>query len=146
MSLLLQLNQYNIQDVVFLEPTRNKIIQHSNFIKILYSNTLFTMNGIYIYFPLPFHNIQPIQQNKWKYYFNYNQNKTLIKRIQKIESNLLHKVQSTKTPRYICYEQLRSGNFVTNNRVNNPHFILKISGIWETEYTYGLSFKFLNIN
>jgi hypothetical protein len=46
------------------------------------------------------------------------------------------------------YEQLRNGNIKLFNEVNKSFcsFILKISGIWETQFNYGLTYKFIKIN
>ena len=56
-----------------------------------------------------------------------------------------------KIKNYKIYDQLKSGNikfFLENN--NNEiniinYFLLKISGIWETETHYGLTYKFVKI-
>tara|TARA_A100001015_G_scaffold320853_1_gene448816 strand:- start:427 stop:870 length:444 start_codon:yes stop_codon:yes gene_type:complete len=143
-SLLLPINKYQIQNTIFLEPTRNKIINNSYFIKILYSNSLFTMNGIYLYVPLEITNVQSIHNNKYKYIFNYNQNKSVIQNLINIEETLLNKFNNNKYKRYICKDQLQNEYILTNKNIKTSQFIIKISGIWETETTYGLSFKFIN--
>ena len=49
------------------------------------------------------------------------------------------------------YEQLKNGNIkvFTNEmsyKINNNAFVLKISGVWETEQNYGVTYKFSKIN
>lgn len=143
-SLLLPLNKYQIQNTIFLEPTRNKIINNSFFIKILYSNSLFTMNGIYLYIPLEIDSTKALHNNKYKYFFNYKKNTNVIHDLLHIEELLLQKFNLNKYKRYICKDQLQNGYIITNKNIKTSKFIIKISGIWETDTTYGLSFKFIN--
>jgi hypothetical protein len=56
-----------------------------------------------------------------------------------------------KTPMMKIYEQLKNGNIkiFTNEllfKTNNSAFTLKISGIWETDLYYGVTYKFFKIN
>ena len=61
---------------------------------------------------------------------------------------------NNKVGQFKLYEQLQSGIiklFFENNKINNYNIntnklILKISGIWETDTNYGLTFKFTNVN
>ena len=54
-----------------------------------------------------------------------------------------------KIPQYKITEQLKSGNikfFSENIDKINHYFMLKISGIWETDLCYGITYKFVKIN
>jgi hypothetical protein len=66
-----------------------------------------------------------------------------------IEEDMLKKYRTTKTPSYKIYDQIKSGYIKVfsdvTNRQNNS-FILKISGIWETQNNYGLTYKFIKVN
>ena len=73
-----------------------------------------------------------------------------INEIKKIEIKLLEKFSNyAKMPQYKLLDQLMSGaiKLHAKNNVNtiNNHFILKISGIWETNNFYGLTYKFMKI-
>jgi hypothetical protein len=75
----------------------------------------------------------------------------MIDSIQQIEEEILKKLNNkNKIIQKTIYEQLRVGNikiFSENiDKTNNNLFILKISGIWETETHIGLTFKFSKIN
>ena len=63
---------------------------------------------------------------------------------------MLKKIEiNNKIPQFKIYEQFINGNikfFSDNNIKNNNYFILKISGIWETQINYGLTYKFTKIN
>ena len=54
-----------------------------------------------------------------------------------------------KIPQYKIYEQLKNGNFkiITDiNKMSNNLFMLKISGIWENDTEYGLTYKFIKLS
>jgi hypothetical protein len=67
-----------------------------------------------------------------------------------IEENLINKYNFVdKIPQYKIFEQLVNGNIKISNDFGNKSYcnlILKISGIWETQDKYGLTFKFMKIN
>ena len=88
--------------------------------------------------------------NKYKCAFNVNTHKELIDSIKIIEEGILKNVDiKHKIPQYKVYEQVRNGNikiFSDNiEKINNNLFMLKISGIWETETHYGITYKFSKI-
>jgi len=71
--------------------------------------------------------------------------KELIEKIKTIEETILKKYNVKKTPFLKIYEQIRYGFIkIFNDIGNQPHYnlVLKISGIWETETNYGLTYKF----
>jgi hypothetical protein len=74
-------------------------------------------------------------------------NKKIIDSIKTIEESLLKKYEiAEKTPQLKIYEQLQNGNIKLFCDIGNRPavtFILKISGIWETQFNYGLTYKFL---
>ena len=50
MNIVKYLEQYKEDHVYFLEPIKNNIMNNGKFIRIVYSTSLFTLNGIYIHF------------------------------------------------------------------------------------------------
>ena len=75
----------------------------------------------------------------------------MIDSVKLIEEALLKNVNiKNKIPQFKIYEQLRNGNikiFSENiEKISNNLFMLKISGIWETEFHYGVTYKFVKIN
>jgi hypothetical protein len=121
------------------------------FIRILYSSPHFILNGIYLYISLHEIHIEKYY-NKYKCNFNVLDHKDVIESIKTIEENILKCVNiKNKIPMNKIYEQLKNGNIkiFTNDislKTNNSAFILKISGVWETEFHYGVTFKFSKIN
>jgi hypothetical protein len=158
MNLILNIEQYNDNHIFFSDPIKNNIMNFDKFIRIIYSPLTFGTNGILLNI-----NIRDIINyekfyNKYKCFFNTSSHKNLIEQLQNIEMNLLKKSNiKNKIPHYKIYEQIKSGNikfFLENNKlVNNKlvnqlinnNFILKISGIWETDNDYGLTYKFLKV-
>ena len=152
MNLCENMNNYSINNIFFLEPIKNTVIEDSNFIRILYSNKLFTLNGLYLY--ILFHDIYTIvNNNKIKYYIITQKNSEIIKFLNQLENNLLEYANINKKKIMKLEDQLESGlikvinhNFSNNNNNNNitNKYILKISGIWESASEYGLTYKFID--
>jgi hypothetical protein len=149
MNIIKKIDQYNENSVYFCEPIKNTIMNDGTFIRILYSTPCFTLNGVYLLIPF---NEVIIEKyfNKYKCSFNLTTHKILIDKIKILEERLLQKYQSSiKIPQYKIFDQIKNGNikiFCDNVPENNASFILKISGIWETETHYGLTYKFIKIN
>ena len=86
---------------------------------------------------------------KIKITYDINANLTLLNRLYEIETEILEKYNSNKKQKKIIYDTLSGGSikiFPNSDedivKVNNS-FILKISGIWENETEYGLTYKLL---
>ena len=146
MNLVKNIDQYNENCVYFCEPIKNNIMNNGHFIRIIYSTSLFVLNGIYIGINIDKLSIDKYY-NKYKCSFDTNEYSELIENLRIIEEGLLKKNKIfEKNPQYKIYEQLRNGNFKIfadlSDKIGNS-FILKISGIWETDYEYGLTYKFL---
>jgi len=148
MNIVKQLDQYNLDHIYFCDPIKNNIMNDGNFIRIMYSNPLFVLNGIYLYISINNLSIDKYY-NKFKCTFDVNLYKDLIDKLYNIEAGILKKANIIdKTPQHKIYEQLKNGNikiFSDNiDKIKNC-FLLKIAGIWETEHDYGLTYKFINI-
>ena len=147
MNLVKNISQYNEDNVYFCEPIKNNVMNEGKFIRILYSTHNLVLNGIYLLV-----HINDITcdkyYNKYKCNFNTLHNKDIIDNIKTIEENILRKIEIKKIPQFKIYEQLKNGNIKLFNEVNKSFcsFILKISGIWETQFNYGLTYKFIKIN
>jgi hypothetical protein len=147
MNIVKKIEQYNEDCVYFCEPIKNNIMNTGNFIRIIYSNSLFTLNGIYLILNINFTSVDKYY-NKYKFKFDCNTHKELIENIRNIEEGLLKKIYiSNKTQQLKIYEQIKHGTikvFSNNEKISN-HFLLKIAGIWETDTEYGLTYKITNI-
>lgn len=157
MNIVKTIEQYSSNYVYFLEPIKNNIMNDSSFIRIIYSDSLFMLNGVFLLVNID-NVITEKYYNKIKCSFNINDYSTLIYKIKIIEESILNKINiPNKSKKYKIYEQLITGTIRIfsddeNNKnpnspikLNNNKFILKISGIWETDYELGLTFKFVKI-
>jgi len=146
MNIVKNIDQYNEDNVYFLEPIKNNIMNNGNFIRIIYSTSLFILNGIYININLNYTSVDKYY-NKYRCSFDVIQYKELIEKLRLIEEGLIKKISILgKVPQFKIYEQLKNGNIKvfseTSDKIGNT-FLLKIAGIWETETEYGLTYKFL---
>ena len=48
MNIVKNIDQYNDNFVYFCDPIKNNIMNNGNFIRILYSTSIFVLNGIYL--------------------------------------------------------------------------------------------------
>jgi hypothetical protein len=151
MNLVKTIENFNINYVYFCEPIKNNIMNDGNFIRILYSTSLFVLNGIYISFNINNVCIEKYY-NKYKCIFDVNEYINTIEKICQLEVNILEKINiKDKIPQHKISEQFKYGHikifseYIENNILRNNIFVLKISGVWETELHYGLTFKFIII-
>ena len=144
MNISLNKENYSIDNVYFYDPIKNSVIENSNFIRIIYSNSSVSINGIFIKIEFDFIN-KTNDFTKQKIIINPYDNQKIINYIKNIEFDIIEKINiKNKKKIYKIYEQLMSGyikNIDNNNYTNN--FILKISGLWESETSYGIVFKFI---
>jgi hypothetical protein len=150
MNIALNTNQFDINNIYFCDSIKNNVVNDGLFIRVIYSTEYFVTNGINLFVPLYDVIIEKFY-NKYKCSFNLVNNKNVIDSIQKIEEEILKKLNNkNKIIQKTIYEQLRGENikiFSENiDKTHNSLFILKISGIWETDTQIGLTFKFSKIN
>ena len=149
MNIVIKTDQYDDNCIYFCEPIKNNIMNEGNFIRILYTNSLVTLNGIYILIKLN-DIVCEKYYNKYKCAFDVYNHIDIINNLKNIEENILKKADiKNKLPQYKIYEQLKNGNIKIFNDIgikSSCSFILKISGIWETFSNYGLTYKFVKVD
>lgn len=148
MNLVKKIEQYNDNFLFFCEPIKNNVMNDGNFIRIIYSTDIMVVNGIYLLIHLT-DIICEKYYNKYKCNFNISNHKEVIENLKNIEEGILKKYKTAKIPCYKIYEQLRGGHIKIFNDIgnsNSSNFILKISGIWETQNNYGLTYKFIKVD
>jgi len=145
MNLINNIEQFDINSVFFCDPIKNNIINNSYFIRIMYSPSCFTLNGVYILVPITYSIVEKYY-NKFKCNIDYNRFKDAIDKIIFIETIILKKHSTNnKQAIYKISEQLKIGiiKIFSYTEPTNNTFSLKISGIWETDTEYGLTYKFI---
>lgn len=148
---------FNIQDVYYCKPIRNKIMSGGMFIRLIYSNQLASINGIHVSFSIT-GRVQEIYSSKFKFFYDNVTDNYSISLLQDIENNLLNSADiKHRNPQYKLREQLSAGffkffqnNITKSSKINhgniNTTFVLKISGIWTTDTSYGITYKFTRVS
>ena len=150
MNIITRLDQYDDACIYFCEAIKNNIMNEGKFIRIIYSTQHCALNGVYLFIDLVDISCDKFY-NKFKCTFGVEANKETVCRIKCIEEELLKKIDiSHKMPQFKIYEQLRNGNIKLFSDVAEEHprtcsLILKISGVWETQFNYGLTYKFVKV-
>jgi hypothetical protein len=134
---------------IFLGKTiNNRILENGNFTRIYYSTPLCSFNGIYLLLQIKGLNETNINNTpNCKMKLCIKTNIQIIKNIQQIEETILSVIDiQTKKPIYKIYNDLINGFIKLNYKYDYKQIVLKISGIWETEFSYGLTYKYYHIN
>ena len=137
MNIVITPENFIHEHIFFNDPVKNTIMSDSSFIRILYSNHDFTLNGAYL--KLQIYNYEhPL----------YSQNNDLINYIKELEKYILTAYNPNKIHSYKITEQLtlllQKNDFDKSTRENT--IILKLSGLWETNTHIGITYKFIHIN
>lgn len=154
MNLTQDINQYDERKIYFCDPIKNNIMNDGTFTRIIYSNEKMVFNCISMF--IQFNDIVVEKYyNKYKCHFDTSTSyhKQLINKLQKIEDSILSQISiKHKVRQYKLHEQLVDGNIrffletdLNEKCIMNGMFILKISGVWENENHYGLTYKFVKI-
>ncbi len=151
MYLALNFNQINYNRFFITDITRNTVMDNSVFKRLTYSNEDITFNGLCVITDFDAYNIEKYYQ-KYKCVFDTVINRNIVHNITLLEKNILSKNNiNGKNPKYSIAEQLQYGFvkvFLENNSIcrEKQHILLKISGIWESNHEYGVTFKFIVLN
>ena len=161
---------FNYNNIIVCDPVKNSVLQESNFYKLLYTNNQIILNGLYIDFEL-----KNINKTKERITFNNNDNDNgnnndndnngnsfTINKLIEIEEYLLQSINSDKNKvnrlkdqllnsfirynEYHIYQNYKFDNSTTNSLNTDKKFVVKFSGIWESNNTLGLTFKIILIN
>ena len=148
MNVVLDIAQFNKDYIHFQKPVRNTVMDNSNFIRVIYSNQLFSLNGLFVQFSLRSARTERYFA-KFKCTFNQADNEAVAGRLIALESEILRRTSITGK-RHACKirEQLQAGTiklFANENdgQIGNS-FLLKVSGVWETATEIGVTFKFMD--
>lgn len=148
MNLVKKLDQYCNDNLILCEAIKNNVMNEGIFIRLLYATSRMTLNGIYLLVTLKDISCEAYY-NKFKCMFPVTINNAVIEQVKQIEEDILSMHITTKLPSYKIYEQISHGYiklFATMKSTTECNFILKISGIWETQFNYGLTYKFMKID
>lgn len=174
MQLVIPIQNFNINNVFFNNPIPNTVLEGSLFIRILYSDDYITFNGIYLGLRWKANLSSFINLEQSSYFEksdnliniqrlnNDNEIDDMIKEEQDIndllliEEQILNKINiQNKNKVFQMPDQIRSifsnlnkkykQSIISNNKESQKiSFIFKCSGVWITDDSYGLTFKFID--
>ncbi len=150
MYISLNTNQYDINNVIISEKTKNNIMTNGDFFRLYYSTEDIILNGLHISFELKNISIEKYF-NKIKCIFDnnvYNNNTVFL--LKNIEKRLLERYRGiNRECVYRIGEQLENkfikifdDNYINIKRYKSIKFVLKVSGIWSSQNEFGLTFRF----
>ena len=128
MNLVLDENNYNINNIFFYEAVKNTVMDDSKFIRIIYSDEFVILNGLYL-------KINISNKNTPNYLEQLERD--ILSKFT-LNKNIVNKNKSIKIKDQLLF-------LLGKNNLDSK-FLLKISGIWETNLTIGLTYKFISIN
>jgi hypothetical protein len=89
MNFILNINDFQIENLHLFEKKKNIVID-GIFTKMIYSDNLLSMNGIYLNFPLELNLNQNTYNNKNIFFYSHTKNNTnYIKELSLIEDNII---------------------------------------------------------
>ena len=150
------LQDLNYESIILNEPIKNSAVQYNYFYKLLYSTNIVSLTSIFLLFEL---NNLSFENDKIKFEKTALNNSVFSKLIQ-LEDHVLNLIVDSKNKLYKLKEiyenqffkfslsddneNINSYNYLKH--LNNRTFIIKISGIWESKDSIGLTFKFIKVN
>jgi hypothetical protein len=141
MNLVLDETNYDVNSLYFYEAVKNTVMDDSSFIRIVYSNEDFILNGIYIKIDIDrnIYSKRPIRPSI--------KNERTLLFVDSIEKNIMRRYASNKISVGKIKDQLQYLiNKIYTTNTSDVSYILKISGIWETPTSIGLTFKNIYLN
>ena len=150
MYISLNTNQYDINNVMISEKTKNNIMQNGDFYRLYYSTEDIILNGLHISFELKNISIGKYF-NKIKCIFENNvYNNDIVNVLKNIEKKLLARYNTiNRTSISRIAEQLEhkyikifDDNYINIKKYKSIKFVLKVSGIWSSQNEFGLTFRF----
>ena len=153
MNILINYNTYDPNNVFFSEPIKNTIIEDSIFRRVVYTPSKYSLNSLHFNVNIT-NAVLKKYYNKYKCYINVTPTNTIeCNKMINIEKSILNRLElKNKRALYQIHDLLNQKHIKLfsdsplRDNYENFRVILKISGIWETENTYGLTFKFIDIN
>ena len=143
--------EYIVCENIHFLDTRKNVIIDGNFTKLYYSDSSVSLNALYIDFPIHVSSLKS-SNNFITFLLTNEENLNLIKRLIKLEMEILNYyklyfgIQKEKS--LSLQAQLKRGNLklyhtTSENGCHPIPFILKISGVWETDNQIGITYKFI---
>ena len=147
MNIYLGIQDIDINEHIRYLYSKKNTIMDGNYTKILFSNDYTTMNGMYI--TLPSLIVTDSTNNNTRILNANNRiNSVLIENLRVLEHSLIKHYCTfnglSKVGDMVLNRQLKSGQirvYRDNIMTSSKKYVIKISGIWETAQSVGLTYK-----
>ena len=124
------------------------------FTKILYSNEYLTTIGIYLTIEFQGASITLVNNKSILHFERKNYNNNLCQKISQVENDILEYYRTLfnckKNLVTILSDHLNNNclklYMKENNKSNSMNTIIKISGVWETDRDFGITYKFIEVD
>jgi len=148
-------NTIDLRDNIrYLYPKKNTVM-NGEFTKILFSKDSVTMNGLYLHLPITVEKKRTTNNEVFiRYITNTTTNMMVMRDLKSLENALMSHYQSyTKRPKQIEYildrqlstNQIRVYHNNNSKYTNSTNYVIKISGIWETDCKIGMTYKIMEL-
>lgn len=149
MKLVASLDQYDGEYLSFCDSIKNNVVNEGTYLRLIYSTPAFAMNGLHLCFTVTPTSFE-YHHNKCKIKFDKLLHKHIINKLKRVEEEVIMKSDIVnKIPHYKIFEQIGYGYVKIHVDgdapliINGPmKILLKISGVWETDFNYGVTYKF----
>ena len=155
MSIIFKFSDYDENELFFVESVKNNVKCNSYFSRIIYSNYFMSLKNIYFTFTLK---DVSYREQYLKTIIYFDEAKNDLTPLYNIEKDIIDKYiayrqnfnNETITP-YYCIKQQFKLNYIkvfknstlSNSNSETTELYIKISGIWQTDDTVGITFKFI---
>ena len=140
-----KIEDFDNKKIYFCDPIKNSLLSDGGFTRIVYSDNCSAFNGIAFKMTVQ-DAIFERYYNKLRINFSTANNASIVNKIYQVEEEILGMIEfANKSPVFNMREQMRQYSFqhLRQQNLHKSHLVLKISGIWESDCEYGLTYKFL---
>ena len=139
MNLYHNIDDVDYKKIFFYKPVINKIIHYNYFYKLIYDVNIFTLNTLIINIEID--NYEIIEEND-KFRVQVKINQQFIEKIKNLEENILKNI-AKKQITLSCYKFLlfNKTTYIFDKYPQTIKLSLRLSGLWETDSTIGLTTK-----
>ena len=139
MNLYHNIDDVDYKKIFFYKPVINKIIHYNYFYKMIYDVNIFTLNTLIINIEIDSYEIIE-ENNKFRVHVKINQ--SFIEKIKDLEESILKNITKNQIT-LSCYKFLlyNKSLYIFDKYPQTIKLSLRLSGLWETDTTIGLTTK-----
>ena len=139
MNLYHNIDDIDYKKIYFYKPVINKIIHYNYFYKLMYDINIFTLNTLIINIDIDSYDIT---EENGKFRVHVKINHQFIEKMKNLEESILKNIIKKQCV-LSCYKFLlfNKSNYIFDKYPESVKLAIRISGLWETESTIGLTTK-----